>query len=127
MSDNIFGNRGNVSYAFGELELQNSTLFRSNFVRSRALGEGGDGMVFAYRHKRSNVSIAVKTAHDGSRHCIIAEIEALKKIGSHENLAPSSSSCATWAIWSIIRTSCARSRERRPACKSVCQKSRSSS
>jgi serine/threonine protein kinase len=87
MSDNIFGNRGNVSYAFGELELQNSTLFRSNFVRSRALGEGGDGMVFAYRHKRSNVSIAVKTAHDGSRHCIIAEIEALKKIGSHENLA----------------------------------------
>ncbi|RAR08395.1 kinase-like protein [Stemphylium lycopersici] len=77
----------NYARPYNTNDLRDYSKFQMHFKKDFSLGEGGDGTVFAYQHKRSKQFIAVKTPvcpTASSR--LSAEIANLQTLGSHPHI-----------------------------------------
>jgi serine/threonine protein kinase len=66
------------------------TQFLPHFRRQKKLGDGGDGVVFAWRNIYTGDKVAIKTPRDNKLSSVIAiehEIKNLRALGKHENIA----------------------------------------
>jgi hypothetical protein len=82
--------KAGIKLPFEKNDLQDYKKFSTLFKREHRLGEGGDGIVWAYEHTSSKTLVAVKTPLDHKSKTIKrleSEIANLQILHQHDHIA----------------------------------------